>query len=291
MDTVQRFGAKYRIGVSGTPDLQGMMPIMAASLGEVFHTTGKAELRASGILVTPSVQIVPTGFQRSFWPTHKPKIIYRCTNGHESDEIGNGVCECDAPMVEDRRVCKWRQAGCQGTGKIHRNNYHKVIDAVIKDPDRNGLIAELITDRVQLGGCVLVLSSRLEHLAVLRDLSIYLGVPDADAIMFTGEQTGEERMGIARRADDGYCALFSTIADEALDIPRLDTLVLAYPGRNLEKYKQKIGRIERDHPKKLSPLVIDFDDDVNVFGGQLRDRRQLYASEGLNVQVLEGTGV
>lgn len=105
--------------------------------------------------------------------------------------------------------------------------------------------------------------------------------------MFTGEQESGERMEIVARADRGRCVLFSTIADEALDIPRLDTLVLAFPGRNVEKYKQKIGRIERSHPDKLAPLVIDFSDDCSVFAGQLQERRQLYASEGLNVRVVD----
>jgi superfamily II DNA or RNA helicase len=262
MHTVQQFPARYRIGVSATPDMQGVLPIMEAAIGDVFHTTPKQLLVERGILVKPRVMAVQTDFSFNFWPTHPGPDTTR-----------------------KEKVCRYAQAGCTRRGAVHRNNYTDFIKAVVNDPDRNEVIARIASFREAAGHCVLVISDRLEHLRDIRELCIHLGNrSEENMIMFTGEQEGTERMEIAERADKGRCVLFSTIANEALDIPRLDTIIFAYPGRNPLKYEQRVGRVERQHPQKNDAWVIDFIDDMSLSRGQFEDRRkQVYLKDGLDL--------
>lgn len=263
---ITQFSAKYRIGVSATPDLSGLLPIMEATVGEIVETTPKQVLRDRGILVKPQVYVVRTPIKFNFWRTHNPPV--------------------KKPGMNDQQLrCDFYQAGCRGNGKIHRNNYQQLVKHLIEDKSRNGTIGSIAAKCALKGRAVLVLSSRLKHLADLREFAIYHGVNAEDAIMFTGEQDAEERIAIARRAAKGSCILFSTIADEAVDIPRLDTLIIAYPGRNTELVKQRVGRIERAHPSKHEAYVIDIEDDINLIRGQIEERvRDVYRADGIVVQ-------
>jgi superfamily II DNA or RNA helicase len=70
----------------------------------------------------------------------------------------------------------------------------------------------------------------------------------------------------------------STLADEGLDIPRLERIVLAYPGRTRGRTTQRLGRLMRPHPGKSQPVLFDIvDANVPVLFRQFRERRRLYA--------------
>ena len=69
-------------------------------------------------------------------------------------------------------------------------------------------------------------------------------------------------------------------AAEGIDIPRLDTLVMASPGINVE---QTVGRILRAHPDKQTPLVVDVKDPFSLFDGMAWKRYKYYASQNYGV--------
>jgi superfamily II DNA or RNA helicase len=252
------YTAKYRIGMSGTPGKSDLaMSIVESVLGHVFLETPKEMLRERGILETPAVTVVATPFKHSFWPTHR--------NDPDNPQGCEFVRFCTRPKSQ----------------RLHRNNYDTVVGQLVTHEGRARLVADMIYPRYDAGGCVLVLSKRLAHLELLRDM--LTNVRNDSLFDFTGAQSMERRQEIVERAEEGRCVILSTVADEALDIPRLDTLVLAFPTRNTETVKQMVGRIERPHPLKLPPLVIDFRDDVSVLRGQLNDRKIMYRAEGLRV--------
>ena len=68
---------------------------------------------------------------------------------------------------------------------------------------------------------------------------------------------------------------------EGLDIPRLDTLVMATPRSNVE---QSLGRILRLHPDKQTPRVHDVVDKYSVFAAMGWKRRRLYKRLGFRVE-------
>lgn len=260
-DVLQRFPAKFRLGVSATPNKdKDLFPMMKTTLGKVFHKTGREELRKKGILITPSVEIVPTGFKRPFWPTH-----------NHDPHSGNN---CDFFPT-----CKRDQ-----TKRVHRNNYTEVVGGISTDVARNELIALDIRREYDDGHACLVLSDRLEHLRRLRARAVELGVPEDRALMFTGEQTREERSALQELAAEGKVVLFSTVADEALDIPRLDRGFFVWPTRNQGLITQRVGRFERPHPDKADALIRHYADDVSVMKGQVRDALKVYKREGAVVR-------
>ena len=74
------------------------------------------------------------------------------------------------------------------------------------------------------------------------------------------------------------------IAAEGLDIPLLDTLILASPRTNIE---QSIGRILRTAPGKSTPLVIDFVDPFGCFENMGTARHKIYRKFKYNIKQIE----
>jgi superfamily II DNA or RNA helicase len=72
-----------------------------------------------------------------------------------------------------------------------------------------------------------------------------------------------------------------SMAQEGLDIPRLDTLFLASPKTNVT---QAIGRILRPHSDKKKPVVLDFIDNVGMLKGFARKRKKQYAQNGYTLK-------
>jgi superfamily II DNA or RNA helicase len=71
------------------------------------------------------------------------------------------------------------------------------------------------------------------------------------------------------------------LAHEGLDIPALDTVILATPKSDI---KQSIGRIMRETVGKLNdPLIFDIADQWSVFFAMYRKRLKVYREGGFEV--------
>lgn len=104
----------------------------------------------------------------------------------------------------------------------------------------------------QSGRNVLVLGSRVEQLSLLTQASIDAG---ADAALVVGSVKGEVR-------DEAFKhqVIYATwqIAGRALDIDRLDTLVLLYPNDDEGFLRQAVGRVDRLLEGKRQSVVVVF---------------------------------
>ena len=69
------------------------------------------------------------------------------------------------------------------------------------------------------------------------------------------------------------------LANEALDIPHLDTIVTLTPFVGF--IEQIVGRIVRIAKHKRVPLVVDWVDPVGLFAGMARTRSRWYSSVGV----------
>ena len=72
------------------------------------------------------------------------------------------------------------------------------------------------------------------------------------------------------------------LAHEGLDIPALDTVILATPKSDI---KQSIGRIMREDPKKVSrdPYIYDIVDNWSVLNSMYRKRCVIYEEGGFDM--------
>lgn len=257
-DVIQRFPARYRYGLSATPEKQeGWERLVRASIGPVVHTTDEEPLIQAGVIHRPEVRILSSSFETDFWPTHR---------AHKNED---GVLTCTYPK-------------CNRTGLVHRNNWSDIVKELVDDAARNDLIATEIAKLLGEGRAIIVLSRRLGHLDNLaRRVGALVGTENLYRL--SGKEKTKTRMETYERAERGNIAIFATVGDEALDIPRLDTVVLAFPTKNAGLIEQQIGRASRAHPDKAPPLVIDVADPMSVLDNQLKSRMRVYRRKRLTV--------
>ena len=151
-------------------------------------------------------------------------------------------------------------------GKI---NMAAMVSSVSELQDRNALIVKIIHECLCKNRRILVLSDRREHCFELqRTLGSIAG-------LYIGGLKEAELEETARKSV--VVATFQ-LAHEGLDIPVLDTVILATPKSDI---KQSIGRIMRETPGKLnSPLIFDIVDHWSVFFSMYNKRRSVYRQSG-----------
>jgi len=151
-------------------------------------------------------------------------------------------------------------------GKI---NMAGMITVVTELPERNSLIVKTVKDVLRLDRKVLVLSDRREHCFNLHEKigsisGLYIGGMDENQL----RETSKMRVVIAT----------FQLAHEGLDIPALDTVILATPKSDI---KQSIGRIMRETPgKKNHPMIYDFVDHWSVLNSMYMKRCVIYKEGG-----------
>lgn len=151
------------------------------------------------------------------------------------------------------------------------------------DRMRLGLTVRLLRYCQARNRRVLVLVTRIDHARALATLCREAGIPAAAV-------TGAVPTGLRQRyyaaLEAGNLILIATrLADEGLDWPRLDTLVLAAAGRSDVRLQQQVGRIMRTVPGKPTPWVIDLvDPHVRTFAYHARIRRWVYQKWDLVVE-------
>ncbi len=131
-------------------------------------------------------------------------------------------------------------------------DYQKMITAMTEDQPRNDIIIDLANRARDKGRTVLVLSSRVEHCeALARQIS-------GSVLAHGGLPVKARREALEAVRDGGAQVLVaSNIADEGLDIPWLDTLIMALPFRSKGKGIQRMGRILRPMEGKEEPVIVD----------------------------------
>ena len=152
------------------------------------------------------------------------------------------------------------------------HDWMKLLDALINDEERNRTIAEVINAEIAEGNSVLVLSRRIEHLG---NIAQYVEGPNE---ILTGSRKRSDRARILDefRSGDIRCLLATQLADEALDVPRLNRVVLTFPGKHEGRIIQQIGRALRTHPDKKDAVIYDCVDDVGVLRHQWEQRARTY---------------
>jgi len=97
-----------------------------------------------------------------------------------------------------------------------------------------------------------------------------------------GELTGQQRKAIldALRRGELDGAIATTLADEGLDLPELNTLVLYAPGKSSVKMFQRIGRVTRPSRGKRRGYVLDiYDEETEYLEDHAKARLQMYSQE------------
>jgi superfamily II DNA or RNA helicase len=137
----------------------------------------------------------------------------------------------------------------------------RMITMLTHETRRNMLIIALIRRIVGLGRNLLVLSHIVEHLKYLERYLLDHHITD-DVGIYVGARSKKEKERNQSSKNKSVILATVRMAKEALDIPKLDTLILATPQGDVE---QDIGRILRPFPTKQTPTVFDIVDPFSTF--------------------------
>lgn len=136
-------------------------------------------------------------------------------------------------------------------------DYVQMVTAATEDAGRNIQIADLAATAVQASRHVLIQTERVEHAKVLSRL-----IGDRHglgSVAVYGALTAKARALALSQVASGACPILiaTQLADEGLDLPILDTLILGVPQRNAARLEQRVGRIARPAPGKVDAIVYD----------------------------------
>jgi superfamily II DNA or RNA helicase len=156
-----------------------------------------------------------------------------------------------------------------------------MLNKLVTDDKRNLQIAGVANDEIRSGNSVLILSRRIEHLERIAD-----GVEGRVEIL-TGKRSRADRERILREFRNGEikCLAATQLADEALDVPRLNRVILTHPGKHEGRLIQQIGRAIRQHPDKQDAVIYDvMDSRVGVLRRQWDQRKRSYKKSKIKVK-------
>lgn len=280
----RRVSSRFMFGVSATPaksEIRGQ--IVAAMVGPVVAQTTRATLYARGVLQQPTVERVITNHEDAFWPTHTV----------------DAKTPCEVPDCPKSEVKKHK----------HNHNYASCLKRLVEDKDRNILIAERIVS--ERGHVHLVNSGQLKHLDLMRRAVEAVGW-DGPIYMLRGEENAQGlSQEFARHVAEGgkweleyveasggeewtqtepigehgrEAVIFSTIADEGMDIPVIDRVHITFPMRQAAATIQLVGRGERIAEGKKDSIIVDYiDPGCSVFLDQAGERERTYRLAGYKV--------
>lgn len=148
-------------------------------------------------------------------------------------------------------------------------NMPGMINVLTELENRNRLIVRTAEEASDDGRRVLILSDRREHCF---ELQRRLG---SNSALYVG---GMKEADLAESSRAPIVIATFQLAHEGLDIPALDTVILATPKSDI---KQSIGRIMRETKGKVNdPLIFDVADHWSVFHAMYRKRLRVYHEGG-----------
>ena len=162
-------------------------------------------------------------------------------------------------------------------------NVAQMVNAICSFQPRNDLIIQIIQEIVQKepNRRLLILSERRTHLKKLEAMIAERNIGSTG--YYVGGMTQEQ---LSQSESKQIILATYQMSSEGMDIPVLNTLILASPISSIE---QSIGRIQRqkEHEREYIPMTIDIWDRFSLFQRQGMKRMEFYAKQGY---VTENTG-
>ena len=158
-------------------------------------------------------------------------------------------------------------------------NTSKLVTMVSKVETRTDQIVSFAIRALKMGRKVLILSERVAHTKEMNELLKTKLSDDLESALYIGGMKQKDRDAASEA--DVICGTYA-MAQEGLDIPRLDTLILATPKTSIT---QSVGRILRDAPDKKDPVVVDFvDSEIPVLRSYWGARLKTYKELGYKIR-------
>jgi superfamily II DNA or RNA helicase len=159
----------------------------------------------------------------------------------------------------------------------------KMINNICNFTHRTELIIDQLLPLYIEGRCILVLSDRRNHLL---DIETGLKKHDIECGYYVG---GMKPQGLRDAQEKNVILGTFSMASEGMDIPKLNTMILASPKSDIV---QSVGRILRQKKeiRKFAPLIIDIDDEFGSFKNQSKKRLTFYNRCKYDITIYEMDG-
>lgn len=154
------------------------------------------------------------------------------------------------------------------------------INDLLYDEDYQRVVAATVKRYVNQGHKVLVLANRTEFLEGCH--TFY----DSNSVTVTAKTSKEERDEIKDAINEGILdVIFGSIKifAEGISINGLSCLILPEPYNNEVLLEQICGRIQRKHPDKLEPVIVDFNFSGITEKKQNNARLGFYLNKGWDI--------
>jgi superfamily II DNA or RNA helicase len=155
---------------------------------------------------------------------------------------------------------------------------------VLENSFRNQAIVEFCSHMSSLGKSTIVVADYAEHVELLDNFLTTYEVPH-ECMMASGKfgVKPSDRPGVWNRLlEKKTLVLVTTLANEGIDIPSLDSVVIAGGGESAVRTLQRV-RCSTAYPGKISCTILDFADKAEHFSKQFEQRLQTYSSKGPGV--------
>ena len=141
---------------------------------------------------------------------------------------------------------------------------------VLEDHDRHRLTLAVVRALASDKRTILVLTTLVDHAQTLAF--------DVGGVALVGSVPAKKRTKALEdvRAGRVRVLVATQLADEGLDLPQLDAVVLTAPTSHKPATRQRIGRACRSLPGKRTPVVVDLVDDGQWAARKWSARRSLY---------------
>jgi len=161
-------------------------------------------------------------------------------------------------------------------------DWGSLLNELVTDEDRNDEIAQIAIEEASEGNTILILSRRIEHLEEIKER-----LDGTSAEILTGKRSRKDRSRILAdfRAGKISVLLATQLADEALDVQRLNRVMLTHPGKHEGRIIQQVGRALRQFPDKDDAVIYDFvDRHVGVLNRQWQQRKKTYKTNKISIR-------
>jgi len=140
-----------------------------------------------------------------------------------------------------------------------RIEWTKMINRATLDEPRNDLLLRRLRRETDKGARILVLTERREHAELIAGQlqDAWIG---AVAVHSRLKDRDRKARLEAVASDDAQVLVATQLADEGLDLPALDTLVLTCPQKGGGRLRQRVGRVSRTAVGKGGAKVLDLVD-------------------------------
>lgn len=251
--------AFYRIGVSATPwreDGADLLLEAALNRKEEKNDISASKLIESGWLVPCTIYFVPITQifkDKNYNTLYKKAIVYNKERNRIAVQIA-------LKMRETRDA---------------------TILILIQQVDHGDIILDLLSQEIKI---------EKKSVSVVNPMNQQETLVRISNIEFlSGRDNALKREAVKKGIKEGFVKILigSTIADEGLDLPNLDCLILLSGGKSSTRAFQRIGRVLRLYKnpetgeEKKRALVFDFQDYTPMLRRHARKREKLYRTEEL----------